>query len=179
MQEEGSKCQDGKKKDKTCNEKREEKQVEKSNAAKGMEEVNKQRPPSGVLYTAMSQNALPDTGSSAEMSYVDSGALDHLIPLRDTLHAYPKFAKPVVISAANGGKVYAYGSGTLCAAMSANSLGQEADIQDVYYAPEVHVQLVSLGKVEGQGWDAYLCDGTMEPWDRDVPILRRRTMSIR
>jgi len=109
------------------NEKCEEKQVEKSNAAKGTE-ANKQKPPSGSLYTAISHNALADTGSSAELFYLDSGASDHIIPSRDSLRAYQKFAKPVEISAANGEKIYAYGSGTLCVAMSANSLGREADI---------------------------------------------------
>ena len=34
-----------------------------------------------------------------------------------------------------------------------------ADLRDVYYAPGVHVWLVSLGKLEGQGWDVRLCDG--------------------
>ena len=76
----------------------------------------------------MSYNALADTGSSAEVFYVDSGASDHLIPSRDNIHAYQEFAKPVEISAANGGKIYAYGSGTLRVATSANSLGREADI---------------------------------------------------
>jgi len=85
------------------------------------------------------------------MFYVDSGASGHLIPSRDNLHAYQKIAKPVEISAANGGKICAYGSGALRVATSANSLGREADIQDVYYAPEVHARLVSLANLEGQG----------------------------
>jgi len=61
---------------------------------------------------------------------------DHLIPSRDNLHAYQKCARPVGISAANGGKVYAYSSGTFRVATSANKLGREADIRDVYYLPE-------------------------------------------
>jgi len=109
------------------------------------------------------------------MFYVDSGGSDHLIPSRDNLHAYQKFAKPVKISAANGRTIYAYGSGTLGIATSANSLGREADIQDVYYGPEAHGQLVSLGKLEGQGWDVRLSDGTMEPRDRDGDLSAKIT----
>ena len=45
-----SKCPDGENKDKTRNEKHEEKQVERFNAAKGTE-ANKQRPPTGSLST--------------------------------------------------------------------------------------------------------------------------------
>jgi len=126
------KCPDGEKKDKACNEKfkekhnkkHEEKQAEKSNMVKGTE-ANKQKPPSGSLYTAISHNALADTGSSAELFYLDSGASDHIIPLRDSLRAYQKFAKPteIYISAANSERIYAYSSGTLHVATSANSLG--------------------------------------------------------
>jgi len=69
-------------------------------------------------YTAMSHNALADTRSPAEKFYVDSGASDHLIPSRDNLYAYQKFVKPVEVSAANGVKISAYGSGTLRVATS-------------------------------------------------------------
>ena len=104
------------------------------------------------------------------MFYANSGASGHLIPSRDNLHAYQKFAKPVEIPAANGGKIYAYGSGTLCVATLPNSLGREADIQDVYYALEAHARLVSL---EGQEWDVRLCDDTMELRDRDGDLFAK------
>jgi len=55
--------------------------------------------------------------------------------------------------------------------MSANSLGREADIQDVYYAPDIHARLVSLGKLDGQGWGVCLCDGMMELRDRDGDLF--------
>ena len=106
-----------------------------------------------VSVASISHNALAETGNSAELFYLDSGASNHVIPSRDNLHAYQKFAKPVETSAADGKKIYAYGSGTLRVATSANSLGREVGIQDVYYAPEVHARLVSLGRLEGQGWD--------------------------
>jgi hypothetical protein len=93
---------------------------------KGNEEANKTKSLSGTLYTAVSHNALASTGNLNENSYVDSGASDHLIPSRGDLHAYRKFEKPVEISAANSGKICAYGSGT---ATSANGLEQEVDLQ--------------------------------------------------
>ena len=54
-------------------------------------------------------------------------------------------------------------------ATSANGLERESDLQDVYYAPGAYAQLVSLGKLERQGWDVRLCEGGMEPrnWDGD------------
>ena len=55
--------------------------------------------------------------------------------------------------------------------MSANGLERVADLRDVYYAPGVHVRLVSLGKLEGQGWDIRLCDGRMELRNRDGDLF--------
>ena len=52
-------------------------------------------------------------------------------------------------------------------ATSANGLERESDLQDVYYAPGAHAQLVSLGKLEGQGWDVHLCEGGVELRNRD------------
>ena len=52
-------------------------------------------------------------------------------------------------------------------ATSANGLERQSDLKDVYYAPGVHARLVSLGKLEGQGWDVRLCDGRMEVRNRD------------
>ena len=92
---------------------------------------------------------------------IDSRASDYLIPSRGDLGAYNKFAEPVEISAAGGGKIYAYGSGTL----------QVADLRDVYYAPGLHARLVSLGEIEGQGWDVRLCDGGMELRNRDGDLF--------
>ena len=43
--------------------------------------------------------------------------------------------------------------------------------RDVYYAPGVHVRLVSLGKLEGQRWDVRLCDGGVELRNRDGDLF--------
>ena len=157
-----SKCPDREKKE----EKPTEKQDDKSKPAKANDEANEMKAPSGTLYMAVSWKALASTGDSDEKFYIDSGASDHLIPSRGDLHAYRRFGKPVEISAADGGKIYAYGSGTLRMATTANGLERTADLQDVYYAPGVHARLVSLGKLESQGWDVRLREGGMELRDR-------------
>jgi transposase InsO family protein len=127
--------------------------------------------PSGTLYTAMSGDALLANGGPTDKFYVDSGASDHLIPSRGDLRAYKEFAMPVEISAANNGKIYAYGSGTLRVAATANGTEREHNLEDIYYAPGVHARLVSLGKLEGQGWDVRLQDGGMELRNRDGDLF--------
>ena len=63
---------------------------------------------------------------------------------------------------ADSRKIYAYGVGTLQITSSVNGLECQQELEDVYYAPGVHVWLVSLGKLEGQGWGVSLREGRME-----------------
>jgi transposase InsO family protein len=156
-----SRCPDKKK------EKKEDKPEEKGKGKETSEASTSAKAPSGTLYTAMSGDALLANGELTDRFYVDSGASDHLIPSKGDLRAYKEFAKPVEISAANNGKIYAYGTGTLRVAAPANGLEQEQDLEDVYYAPGIHARLVSLGKLEGQGWDIRLREGGMELRNRD------------
>ena len=91
------------------------------------------------------------TGDLSDIFYLDSGASYHFIPSRGDLHAYQKFATPVEIAATNGGTIYAYGSGTLQVATLVNGLERQVDLQDLYYAPQRHARLVSLGRLEEHG----------------------------
>jgi len=51
-------------------------------------------------------------------------------------------------------------------AVSVGGVEREADLEDVYYVPDVHVRLLLMGKLESQGWVIRLKDGAMELWDR-------------
>src|SRR5258706_7622333 len=82
-----------------------------------------------------------------------------------------EFAKPLKIVAANNGKIYAYWSGTVCITTSASSTKWEADLEHVYYPPDVDVRLLLLGKLEGQAWDIHLKDGGMELKVRDGDLF--------
>jgi len=97
--------------------------------------------------------------------YVNSGASEHLIPSKVYLRSYREFDKPVKIS--NDGQILAYGSGHLRVATLVNGQEREVDLEDVYYAPRVHVRLLSMGKLEDQGWDVHLHKGGMELRDRN------------
>ena len=64
---------------------------------------------SGTLYKAIvhPSNATIDAENSANAFYINSGALDHLIPCRTDLNAYRKLEKLVGICTTNSGTVYA------------------------------------------------------------------------
>ena len=155
-------------------EKRDEKEDkfdDKSKLVKGNEEASSLKAPLGRLYIAVSHNTLVGTEEPLNTFYIDSGVSDYLVPPRGDLYAYKKLARLVGISAADGGKIYAYGSGTLRVATEANGLEREADLQHVYYAPGVHVRLVSLGEPGGQAWDGRLSDDGMELRNRDGDLF--------
>ena len=129
------------------------------------------KPSSGALYTAIANASVHASDGLTSSFYVDSGASDHIVPSKADLRGYRDFEQPLEIAAANGGKIYAYGTGYLRVAASANGIEREVDLDDVYFAPGVHVRLLSLGKLEGQGWDIRLRDGGMELRDREGDVF--------
>ena len=76
--------------------------------------------PLGTLYTAMSKTALLANMKLTDLYYIDLGASDHLIPLKDKLHTYKEFASPIEITVADKGKIYAHGTRSLQVASSIN-----------------------------------------------------------
>ena len=65
---------------------------------------------------------------------------------------------------ANNRKTLAYGSGMV--QVSASVDDHKADLEEVFYIPDVHVRLLLLGKLESQGWGICLKDSRMELRDR-------------
>jgi len=99
--------------------------------------------------------------------YINSGASKHLIPSKVYLRSYREFDKPVEISVANDGQILAYGSRYLRVVTLVNGQEREVDLGDMYYAPRVHIRLLSMGKLKDQGWDVRLRKGGMELRDRN------------
>lgn len=70
----------------------------------------------------------------------------------------------------NNRKILAWGSGTTHVATSVNGDGHEVDLENIYYIPNIHVQLLSFRKLVGHGWEVCLEEGGMElqDWCRDL-----------
>src|SRR5258706_11347605 len=107
---------------------------------------------SDVMFTAIVNLSILTTDTLTNTFYIDSGASAHLVPTKCGLRNYVKFDSPVEIAVANNGKILAYGSGTARMAVSVGGVEREADLEDMYYIPDVHVRLLSMGKLESQGW---------------------------
>ena len=120
------------------------------------------KPSSNAVFTAIVNTSVLAADSLTDSFYVNSGASAHLVPTMCGLRDYAEFVSPLEIAAANNGKILAYGSGTMRVAASVDGVEREADLEDVYYVPDVHVRLLSLGKLESQGWVVRLKGGGME-----------------
>src|SRR5258706_2731339 len=103
---------------------------------------------SDMMFTAIVNSSILTTDTLTDTFYINSGASAHLVPMKCGLHNYVEFDSPVEIAAANNRKILAYGSGTARMAVSVGGVEREADLEDMYYVPAVHVRLLSMGKLE-------------------------------
>ena len=87
----------------------------------------------------MAHASAPADGGLTDSFYINSGASNHLVPSKGDLRGYREFERPLEIAAANSGRIYAYGSGTARVTTSTGGVEREADLEEVYYAPEVYV----------------------------------------
>lgn len=125
-------------------------QKSEANAGKA-ESSGTKKPSSGALYTAIVNTSVLTSNTPSESCYIDSGVSTHLILTKSDLRSYREFERPLAIAADNSGILYAYGSGTAHVTTSTGDIEREADLEDVYYAPEVHVRLLSqLGLRNGR-----------------------------
>lgn len=121
---------------------------------------------SNMVFTVIINTSVLATNSLTNSFYIDYGASAHLVPTMCSLRNYVKFASPLEIAAVNNGKIHAYGSGTAWVTMLINGIKCKVNLEDAYYVPGVHVQLLSLGKLKSQEWVVCLKDRGMELWDK-------------
>ena len=123
----------------------------KADASQG-EGASTKEPPSRTLYTAMAHTGMCADDELTAKYYVDSGASEHLIPSKVYLRSYREFDKPVEIAVADDGQILLTAL-DIYGLRLVNGQEREIDLEDVYYAPRVHERLLSMGKLEDQGWD--------------------------
>ena len=149
-----------------CPDKKDEKGKGKEKEAKQGEGSSGEKAQAGTLYPTVSKTALLANTKLTSFYYIDSGASDHLVPSKGELRAYKEFARPVEIGTADDGKIQAYGTGSLQVVSSVNGLERQGTLEDVYYTPGVQARLISLGKLQKQGWDIRIREDGMVLRDR-------------
>ena len=125
-------------------------------------------PPGPGVWDSCASSKVQGTGYpfSQQVAFIVSGA-----PFQwhtcDNKYIY--YTTIIVHTAANGENTDE-GIHGLQVTSSVNGMEQQGTLEDVYYTPGIHVQLVSLGKLESQGWDIHLWKDWMvlRDWVGDV-----------
>ena len=105
--------------------------------------------------------------------YFDTGASSHFIEEIGALHDYTPFEVPRSITTAESGTIQALGSGTLKFATHVNGKETSGEIQNVYYVPNIHHRLISVGKLFAQGWEPRLSRNGFALYDTQERLIAR------
>ena len=111
------------------------------------------KPAGGVLLCLMESSEVAysmNTDGRAQY-YLNTGASSHFIEELGALHSYIPFEVPQSITTAKSGTIRALGSGTLKFATYINGKEMTSELQNVYYIPNIHHWLISIGKLFAQG----------------------------
>ena len=79
--------------------------------------------------------------------YIKTGAPSHFVNEVDALHDYIPFETPRAITTAESGTIRTYGTGTLKFATVVDGKEVTGEFQSVYYIPDIHTRLISVGKL--------------------------------
>ena len=115
--------------------------------------------------------AFAANSDGAASYYIDTGASSHFIDKVEALHNYVPFESPKVISTAENGTIQAFGSGTLKFASRINGRQVKGELTNVYYIPEIHHWLISVGKLFAQGWEARLSPNELTLYDANGRLV--------
>src|SRR5258706_5719515 len=107
--------------------------------------------------------------------YLDTGASSHFIEEIGALHSYTPFEVPRSITTAESGTIQAFGSGTLKFATYINGKETNGELQNVYYVPNIHHRLISVGKLFTQGWEPRLSRNGFALYDTQDRLIARAT----
>ncbi len=107
--------------------------------------------------------------------YLDTGASSHFIEEIRALHSYTPFKVPWSITMAKSGTIQAFGSGTFKFATYVNGKEMNSELQNVYYVPNIHHQLISIGKLFTQGWEPHLSNNGFALYDTQHQLIARAT----
>lgn len=135
------------------------------------------KPAGGVLLCLMESNevAYSTNADGRAQYYLDTGASSHFIEELGALHSYIPFEVPRSITTAESGTIQALGSGTLKFATYVNGKETTSELQNVYYVPNIHHRLISVGKLFAQGWEPRLSRNGFALYDTQDRLIARAT----
>src|SRR6266404_8718444 len=106
----------------------------------------------------------------------DTGATRHLTPYRSDFSTYIALKAPIYFSAANRQHFVAVGVGKLAIQTPNGATESTLTLPDIYHAPSVGYTLISVGRLDAQGFKLTIEDGHLElfdlSWNRVACVAR-------
>jgi hypothetical protein len=127
------------------------------------------------MYTRVGKWSMHACGGGAWYS-IDAGAYSHLIEEVDALHDYIPFKVPRMITTAENSTIQAFGLWTLKFAMHFNGKEAKGELQNTYYIPELHHQLISVRKPFSHGWEPQLSRNGFAVYDTKERLVTHTTL---
>lgn len=111
---------------------------------------------------------------------IDSGCSDHLVNNKDVFFEYVDLKVKKKISAAkNGVFLEALGIGNIRINSYVNNVKVPCEIKNVYYVPEVKMNLLSVSKLEGSGLNIVFANNTMKAfYNNQIVMLGKKVGSL-
>ena len=104
---------------------------------------------------------------------VDSGATSHVTPRKDFFSSYTS-VNSEVLKMGNAGEVKVFGVGTVCLKTNTDSM---LVLQNIKYAPDIPLNLISVGQLDDDGYHNDLCNGQWKLTKGSLILARGRKHS--
>ena len=91
--------------------------------------------------------AVGNTPSDKDDWWIDSGATQHMTPVKKGMYGYAPFKKPIEVKLADDTVIFAYGKGELQLVLYDGKDKVNATLKDVLYVPKIQKNLLSLTSI--------------------------------
>ena len=91
--------------------------------------------------------AVGNTPSDKDDWWIDSGASQHMTPVKKGMYGYTQFKKPIEVKLADDTVIFAYGKGELQLVLYDGKDKVNATLKDVLYVPKIQKNLLSLPSI--------------------------------
>jgi gag-polypeptide of LTR copia-type/Pol polyprotein, beta-barrel domain len=108
------------------------------------------------LFSTIETSMFLGNGPITRQCFIDTATSGNFVPNIEDLHELQPFAAPKSFTAANGGKVFSKGIGTVKIKVSNQEGNYTGEIPHVQWAPDIHTHLFSPGQLIKDGFTVTL-----------------------
>lgn len=101
----------------------------------------------------------------------DSGASRHMVHQKNDIDSYKDFSEEIEITIGNGDVIHAQGEGDVYIQAYNGKIWQKKTLSNVYYVPDLHVNLFSAGATIDKGYTVFMNKKVCRVMDDDEILI--------